>query len=665
MRIFIHNVDSYIGKVLVKELRRGDGGLNRIFGTALNAADAPSVVKRLASKDDPKKAKKMAETLQSCRLVVMDLFNSSMDDLLFAINALKVDPKSDPPKATGELEGDVIFVLVSSAMVWASTESQGSDGFLRDSDFEKRRPRPGSKYEQWKEAEDLMLKCFNREGSQVKGFVVAGGALYGEGEAAFSQMFKDAWRGIQEQKILSPGTNRVPTVHVRDLARLVRQISLSSDGINPLEAVPYFLAVDQPPAGEGVARKPPMQKELVQGVVDEVSMHYDVPIVSEDKFDFTEEEEILDLREQMAVDLMLEPSAIMMGEEYSSSCDPPGWLCKDGFLAHIRTIADEFCSGKKLRAVRILVGGPPSSGKSGLSKAVAEHFKVPILELEDQADDKCLQKMSEQLSSNICRYRGYVLDCGPVGFAQAEKLFRFDVEVPKSEEEEAPPEGEEGEPAAVKIERRLNEETCPTFVILTQAPPGLCKAKWQAKGGAPDVFEQRMQAYAASNLTADVHSLADFFQDVANIGVLNLPVAGMDEEDLVESARIYIESKGRPFNYLPSEEEIATEIREKRALKVEREAKAAAAASLKHDDHEAEKREEERRHAERLRIIAQHEAAQQKLQDLPLREYLMRYMVPNLTEGLIEVCKVLPDNPVDYLANFLEEHSEVSAEHKK
>ena len=29
----------------------------------------------------------------------------------------------------------------------------------------------------WKEMEDLVFSCFNREGSQVKGFVVAGGVL--------------------------------------------------------------------------------------------------------------------------------------------------------------------------------------------------------------------------------------------------------------------------------------------------------------------------------------------------------------------------------------------------------------------------------------------------------------------------------------------------------
>ena len=38
------------------------------------------------------------------------------------------------------------------------------------------------------------------------------------------------------------------------------------------------------------------------------------------------------------------------------------------------------------------------------------------------------------------------------------------------------------------------------------------------------------KAYIESNLTSNIHSLQDFFQDVANKGVLNLPIAGKDEE---------------------------------------------------------------------------------------------------------------------------------------
>lgn len=37
----------------------------------------------------------------------------------------------------------------------------------------------------------------------------------------------------------------------------------------------------------------------------------------------------------------------------------------------------------------------------------------------------------------------------------------------------------------------------------------------------------------------------------------------------------------------------------------------------------------------------------------PIRQYLMDNVVPHLTEGLIDLCKTIPDDPTDYLANFL------------
>ena len=37
----------------------------------------------------------------------------------------------------------------------------------------------------------------------------------------------------------------------------------------------------------------------------------------------------------------------------------------------------------------------------------------------------------------------------------------------------------------------------------------------------------------------------------------------------------------------------------------------------------------------------------------PIRQYLMDKVVPHLTEGLINLCKEVPDDPTDFLANFL------------
>lgn len=44
-------------------------------------------------------------------------------------------------------------------------------------------------------------------------------------------------------------------------------------------------------------------------------------------------------------------------------------------------------------------------------------------------------------------------------------------------------------------------------------------------------------------------------------------------------------------------------------------------------------------------------------QSIPLRNYLLKNVMPTLTQGLIEVCKTRPDDPIDYLAEYLFENN--------
>lgn len=37
----------------------------------------------------------------------------------------------------------------------------------------------------------------------------------------------------------------------------------------------------------------------------------------------------------------------------------------------------------------------------------------------------------------------------------------------------------------------------------------------------------------------------------------------------------------------------------------------------------------------------------------PLRGYLLENVVPTVTEALIDSCKVLPEDPIDFLAEYL------------
>ena len=61
----------------------------------------------------------------------------------------------------------------------------------------------------------------------------------------------------------------------------------------------------------------------------------------------------------------------------------------------------------------------------------------------------------------------------------------------------------------------------------------------------------------------------------------------------------------------------------------------------------------ERKEAAKLEKIRETERDLLDKRSQPIRQYLMDNVVPHLTEGLINLCKDVPDDPTDFLANFL------------
>jgi len=81
---------------------------------------------------------------------------------------------------------------------------------------------PVEEYKIIKEVEDEVLN-FKKE--NVKTYVVSAGILYGKGEAIFNSHIQKAW--LQDPVRLpyvGDGNNRLPTIHVTDLARMVKTI---------------------------------------------------------------------------------------------------------------------------------------------------------------------------------------------------------------------------------------------------------------------------------------------------------------------------------------------------------------------------------------------------------------------------------------------------------
>lgn len=698
MRIFIHNCDTFIGRALCKELRKTDV-YNRLFGSLASGdpTEAPGVVKRLIHRKDAKASRQMEGTLASCKLLVYDLHTCTLDDLHFMLRAMKVDPETgrslpgDAPEAT--------VILISSVLVWANTDerqcvrevAEGEEGapattassggpfYFKEGDWDKRAPRPGSKYEEWKRTENMVLERLNREGSTVKAHVISAGLPYGHGEEALGALFKAAWLNKpkerayvllnEEAKLDAWGKhkpNLVPMVHVLDLARLVRQVIFFAD-ITPADK-PFLLAVDAAQL---------TQREIVQGVIDEVCDPF-APLAQagyrDDKgewsteFDF--ETDSLDApsaeyAEYMLLDLRMEPSELMLKENFAEQHDTPGWWSRDGIVANMRKVAQEFTKERKLQAMRTVIVGSKVKdnvlhdlhAKEHLAKMICDHWSLPSIFVKPD-DASPLETAKAQISSNVCRYRGYVLHGFPNTFGEADQLFREDEVVPKEEGEgegeaaAAPPPAAEGEeeppPPPPPPNRVLVKELAPEFVLMLRLAGHV-----QEEGHGYEI------------------NLTDFFQDNASTEVFKIRVEQDPQEpkaelmdQLMESSRIYMEnttrpdkSRGRPHNYLKTEREVIEEIRAEQAAREQRAQEQAEEEAKQKQAEDTNRKEEERREAERVRMIAEYEKMQKAIRDMPFRSYLMQHMTPSLTEGLIEVCKALPDDPVEHLANYLEAHA--------
>ena len=146
---------------------------------------------------------------------------------------------------------------------------------------------------------------------------------------------------------------------------------------------------------------------------------------------------------------------------------------------------------------------------------------------------------------------------------------------------------------------------------------------------------------------------SSYFEVACKLETLSLSVDSHPRDALLEMIAAYVEKGGKPFNYHPTKEEGEALSKEQADLESrERESKLSAAQSgtAAADARQAER---EADHMRRLDEVERREAELLETRSLPLRNYLMAHVMPTLTQGLVDVCKVRPEDPVDYLAEYL------------
>ncbi|KAL6256943.1 hypothetical protein P5V15_011878 [Pogonomyrmex californicus] len=128
--------------------------------------------------------------------------------------------KKKSPKAEQE-EPIRHFILISTIMTWALTkplDPADPDLPCTEADYQKRKPHPNYKEHIQCEKEIVSVKKITNLENKLKTLVVCCGITYGEEEGTLHYLFKMAWLNAPFLPIFGKGRNKIPLLHVRDLA---------------------------------------------------------------------------------------------------------------------------------------------------------------------------------------------------------------------------------------------------------------------------------------------------------------------------------------------------------------------------------------------------------------------------------------------------------------
>ncbi len=171
-------------------------------------------------------------------------------------------------------------------------------------------------------------------------------------------------------------------------------------------------------------------------------------------------------------------------------------------------------------------------------------------------------------------------------------------------------------------------------------------------------FKRRITRYRAENKADKGETAVSVLETCTGTEALMVEVrADRDERDILDNICVYVERRGRPNNFHPTSGEAA-------AARTDKDTALEAAETKKQSEDEEDARvvaeriaklEDEQRR--RLEEVASQEDALLAVRSMPLRSYLMANVMPTLTRGLLEVCRVNPKDPIDYLAEWLFKHN--------
>ncbi|XP_074765379.1 adenylate kinase 7 isoform X4 [Athene noctua] len=543
-----------------------------------------------------------------------------------------------------------LFILISTIMSWAKSklpDPEDPEIPFTDEDYRRRKSHPN--FMDHINAEKLILKLGKTNKHKFPTYIVASGHQYGAGEGVLHYFFKIGWLSETPAiPVFGDGNNFIPTIHVLDLAAVLQNIADHRPRFH------YILAVD-------------LSMHTLQELIKQ--MHLDMLLVN------------------------LRMESMFLKETFNIK-----WVAQAGLVENIEQIVNEYKQSRGLLPLKVCIHGPPGVGKSTIAEELCKHYKLHHIKINDvisetianlekivaskeldsnsmreegvsdeeeegenvEAAHELLSRIKERMEQNAgclddqyvikfmkdklksmpCRNQGYILDGFPESYDQAKDLFNLE-----SENEE---EGIKG-----KIPK-CDELITPEFVISLSASDeflinriiNLPERIVAGTHYTQDRFLQSLNLFR--ELNTDDKTVLNYFDEL-EIHPQFIDVAKFEDPENRFIVKEIIKEIGEPRNYGLTEaekENLERKAAEDRLLK---EAQEKAERECKEAEERAERMANWEEWNKHLEEVKRQEQELLEAQSLPLRNYLMKNVMPTLMQGINECCRIRPDDPVDFL----------------
>ena len=682
--VFVNHVDTYVGKNISKIFASSivgtnsdgdnesqmssqtEGGRKAVHYKVIGTLFDPEKNEKPTWVQEGLKYSKKEELLQHILrsdIIIYDIISrpDQVDEATWAVSALHAEIENFiSPK---------IFICVSSVMTWARTKPLDPDEpdipFTED-DYRRRRAHPN--FRPHISTEKLVIKLGKTVKTKLSTFVVASGLMYGAGEEIFHSLFKAAWHGNQSAlQCYGNGQNIVPIIHVHDLASALVNIA------------------DNPPKIRYLIAKDDSQSPLDE-IVKAVSRN-----LGNRKVQYVSKEEALLIKDLQQTDFDMLLVNLRMDAGYVREGMNIHWKGEMGLIDNIETVVQEYKQSRGLQPIRVCVLGPPSSGKTLVVRQLCQRYKLhhiliqdvideAITKLEESAaradadgdeeddvraeeDRELLEALAENKEQNNGRYddnyiirfyknklhampsqnQGFILDGFPKTYEMARELFQAD----ELEEEE------DGEPPL-----KYNKFIMPEIVVSLDATDDFLKARVMnlpesVVAGTHNTEEgllRRLAEFRAVN-TED-ETVLNYFDEL-EIHPDHIDITQDNSPLMTNVVEQIVKLIGEPRNYGPTPEELIEIQRIEAEKQLEKERKEREERIRKEAEEATERARKEEEWKVRLSEVKKEEQEVLETQSIPLRNYLMKHVMPTLSQGLVECTKIRPDDPIDFLAEYL------------